>query len=484
MIDRRAGDLLELLPAHDTMQWRTYSLKDPQAVLVISCFDDYELLACKERSSAGLFTLQYCSQRRDSVVRSWLTTEIPASIVEQDMVVDLPLGEPFKYSADSDPIAHGQSDLSVLIQWYFLSHGNNDIISDVDEYCTRFHQTLRNIESQLASKGSLYNADLSTRVLGERKASGSPEAHCSPTQGWLTSLKRQSPGACDAWDPVYGKLVDLLGNDASPHLLKDLPRPNISHFVQEENPLQNALLRKLPIGQCRDTQHRIYAYMRGWGGHYRVELYVEEREQRAQLKTTDVAKHVVYHPFNKTYPENCEDIDKDGKVRLSLLIKWYFVVAGVANDGALKEMNNYAERLRSMLHWVQGRMHSTAHADKHDQDLFGVVAPNEDSENSLSPIEEACKPAWEVGNDTTSRLSEIEELTRSIVQRVTEHVAEERSKDQQDERRLVEIDRQLGQLRTQRGGIEKRRQKRVLQLGNADSVIDTWMSSKSEDVDA
>lgn len=468
IIDRRAGGLLELLPAHENMKWRTYSIKDPQAVLVIGCLDDYELLACKERASAGQFTLQYCSQRSNEVVRSWLTTEIAASAVEQDMVVDLPLAMPFKYSANSSPTSSGQSDLSVLIQWYFLGREDNDIVCNIDEYCTMFHKALRNIESQLVREGSLNISIPPTRVDDACKAPGSPEVQCTPVQGWFTPPKGQSPGATGDRDPVYEQLIDLLG------------KPNLDDFVHEENPLPNARPQKLLVGHCRDTELCIYAYMREWGGHYRVELYVEDSKRRTQLKTTDVAKHVVYHPFDKTYAKNCQNIGKDGKLRLSLLIKWYFVVAGVVDGGVLKEMYNYPERLRSMLQWVQGRMHAAAQVDSCEEDFHGDVTQNEDSEKALSPIEEGpCTPIWESTNDTTSHVTEIEELTRSIVEHVTKHVAEEKSKDQQDERRLVEIDRELRKFKTERGRIEKRQEWRTVQLREADTAIKTWMNSRS-----
>ncbi|KAF1351455.1 hypothetical protein EJ07DRAFT_183835 [Lizonia empirigonia] len=473
MIDRKADRLLKLLPANETVQWRIYSLKEPQAALVIGCFGDYELLACKEPSSAERFVLQYCSQKRSEVVRSWLTTELPASAVEQDMVVDLPLSSPFKYSANSNSTLDEQSDLSVLIQWYFLSHEHDDIVYDIDEYCTRFHKALRDMEPQLISAGLLNSWGPSTRSFDAAEAPGSPEARCSPTQGWFTPLKGASPGGNG--DSDYERLVEFLGNDASPGLLKDLPKPNITHFVEEETPFQNALSQKLPIGECKDTKHRIYAYMRGWGGHYRVELYIEEGEQRAQLKTTDVAKHTIYHPFDKTYPQYCQIIDKDGKVRLSLLIKWYFVVAGVADAGVLKEMNNYPERLRSMLRWVQGRMHPAAHVENYEGKLYGCVASDEDSTKALSSVEAPCTPSWEATSHTSSGLNEIEQLARSIDDRVTEHVAGERSRDHQDKNRLDEIDQQLGQLRTERSRIERSRKRRFSQLKEASSAVDIWM---------
>jgi hypothetical protein len=115
MIHRKAGELLNLLPANDTMQWRSYSVTEPQAVLVIGSLDDHELLACKEPSSTEQFVLQYCTQKRSDIVRSWLTTELPASAVEQDMVVDLPLSFPFKHSANAISTPDEQSDLSVLM---------------------------------------------------------------------------------------------------------------------------------------------------------------------------------------------------------------------------------------------------------------------------------------------------------------------------------------------------------------------------------
>ena len=217
--------------------------------------------------------------------------------------------------------------------------------------------------------------------------------------------------------------------------------------------------------------------MRGWGGHYRVELYVEESDQRTQLKTTDIAKHIIYHPFDKTYPEGCEDIGKDGRVRLSLLIKWYFVVAGVADSGILNEMKNYPERLRSMLQWVQRRISPTEHVDVLEE-------AHDDRSNNTSPtIEGLASPVWKATCDRASHLCAVEELSRSIIERVTERVTEQKLEDRQDEYRLSEIDQQLRRLRKERGRIEKRRKLRIIQLTEAKAAASAWMSSRAKEND-
>lgn len=473
IIDRKAGELLSLLPANDIMQWRVCSVTEPQAALVIGSLHDYELLACKEPSSTEQFVLRYCTQKRSDIVRSWLTTDLPASAVEQDMVVDLPLRFPFKPSANAVSTPEEQSDLSVLIQWYFLSDGHNDIVYDIDEYCTRLHKALRNMEPQLRSAESSDRWNLSMRSSDAGGAPASPETRCSPTQGWFTPSKGESPGVSEGHH--YEKLVEFLGKDASPELLKDLPKPNFADFIEEKNCFQNALDQKLPIGECKETSSCIYAYMRGWGGHYRVELYVEEGEQRAQLKTTDVAKHTVYHPFDKTYAEDCQDIDKDGKVRLSLLIKWYFVVAGVADAGVLKEMNNYPERLRSMLGWVQDRMRPAAQVNKYEEQLNGLSVPDESSTDAPSPTKAACVLSWEAKSHILPGPNDSEELACSIVGRVTEHVAGERSRDCQDKTRLIEIDQQVHELRMERSRLVRSRKRRFSQLKEADSAVSTWI---------
>jgi hypothetical protein len=360
-----------------------------------------------------------------------------------------------------------------LIQWYFLSDGHNDIVYDIDEYCTRFHKALRNMEPQLRSVGSPDNWNLSTRSFDAGGAPVSPETRCSPTQGWFTPPKEGSPGVGKGYH--YEKLVEFLGKDASPELLKDLPEPSFRDFDEEKTDFQNALDQKLPIGECKDTKTCIYAYMRGWGGHYRVELYVGEGGQRAQLKTTDVAKHTVYHPFDKTYPEDCQDIDKDGKARLSLLIKWYFVVAGVGDAGVLKEMNNYPERLRSMLRWVQDRMHLAAQVDNYEENSNRLSVPDEGSTKPPSPTEASCALSLEATGQMLSGPNEIEELACSIVGRVTEHIAGERSRDNQDKNRLVKIDQEVHELRMERSRLVRIRKRRFSQLKEIESAVDTWI---------
>lgn len=351
MIARGAEDLLDLLPAREEMEWRRYSIKEPNEVLVISQLDGHELLACRERSSAGHFVLRYCSQVSNETVYSWLTAGINSSAVEQDMVVGLPLMAPFKYCASTLPSATGLSSITVAIQWYFLGLQDDGVKFEVEPYCDDLYQVLQSIELAMrADHGRETLAPAACDYEGGNKTN-SPIALYTPLQGWFTPGGSQSPHPDPRAVCTADRLLGVLCNEVPVELLRDLQKPDAVKFVQGGNWLQDALGSKLSIGYGKNSEQQIYAYIRGWGVHHRVELYVEEGQRRTLIETIDVEKHTIHHPFDKTYPAGCEKLDRESRERLSLLIKWNFVMSGVADSAVLGE--NSLERLRSMFKWIR-----------------------------------------------------------------------------------------------------------------------------------
>jgi hypothetical protein len=77
---------------------------------------------------------------------------------------------------------------------------------------------------------------------------------------------------------------------------------------------------------------------------------------KTAIRSEDVAKQRILHPFDKTFPKGTHSIGQDEKARLTLMVKWYFIAAGIAKDCVLRETKAYPERLRSALEYIAKRM--------------------------------------------------------------------------------------------------------------------------------
>jgi hypothetical protein len=116
--------------------------------------------------------------------------------------------------------------------------------------------------------------------------------------------------------------------------------------------------KKLFVGHHKEQDNDIYAYMRKSRKFHKIEFYIEDTRapSKTAIRSEDVAKQRILHPFNKTYPKGTHSIGQDEKARLTLMVKWYFIAAGIAKDCVLRETKAYPERLRSALEYIAKRM--------------------------------------------------------------------------------------------------------------------------------
>jgi hypothetical protein len=300
------------------------------------------------------------------------------------------------------------------------------------------------------------------------------------TQEWFSAVDSRPVAACEDEASDYRTLLEYLEDE----LLESIPGPDVVEFVIPEKPLNNALPRKLLIGSQRDTQNKIFAYMREWGTTHRIEFYVENGTNRTPIFSTDLAQHVIKPPFDKTYPEGSEAIDNSGTARLTTMVKWYFIAAGYAKNCVLKETKDFPTRLRSALLWIRGQVRTSAVGPSAVEDQAGSVLLSTvrselsvDSEvSSTTRLDGTPSPH---GSKRTAEDANIRHITSWIVDRITK----EASRDQEDKDQLYKIDQDLRKLQMQRQEIFAKRRKRRADLEAIGMSIGGWTSSGDERAD-
>jgi hypothetical protein len=463
-----AENLLDLLPALESMEWITHPTAYLQSALVVGCQDDCLILAFARSSRDRPVELCYCSiPKHDNLVRSWVATDLTQDAVEGSQLIP-----PFKYNAGTSQ--NGQSMFHTVVQWYFMGLVGGGIKCSIDEYCPKLLDALRHIETrqQLEKSGTLYIATVMENANGETGA--------LTTQERFSAADSRPVAACEDEASDYRTLLEYLEDE----LLESIPGPDVVEFVIPENPLNNALPRKLLIGSQRDTQNKIFAYMREWGTTHRIEFYVENGTNRTPIFSTDLAQHVIKPPFDKTYPEGSEAIDNSGTARLTTIVKWYFIAAGYAKNCVLKETKDFPTRLRSALLWIRGQVRNSAVGPSAVEDQAGSILLSTvrselsvDSEvSSTTRLDGTPSPH---GSKRTAEDANIRHLTSWIVDRITK----EASRDQEDKDQLYKIDQDLRKLQMQRQEIFAKRRKRKADLEAIGMSIGGWTSSGDERAD-
>jgi hypothetical protein len=113
-----------------------------------------------------------------------------------------------------------------------------------------------------------------------------------------------------------------------------------------------SLPKKLYLGKNK-TNDNIYAHMRLLRGTYSVQCWSRDPANGTDgitLQHSDVGQQTIIHPFNKTYTKDRRSLTAADQERLDILVKWYFIAAGIATNIVLRETPSYPTRLVSTLH--------------------------------------------------------------------------------------------------------------------------------------
>ncbi|KAH6612383.1 hypothetical protein C7974DRAFT_322549, partial [Boeremia exigua] len=274
----------------------------------------------------------------------------------------LPLNAPFKYNADtSEP---GKSNFGVVIQWYFMGKIKHKVDYDYIKYCPRLYNALKKIDAEK-------RAEKTVEILGPEEPRGAEYQRSghrghpgigagitsrlitpvkSPAESLLVNISNDEHSDLD-------KLHTYLDSYGALYLLKNLPDPDEVQFLNQSF-LVDAQPRKLLIGHHKERDNEIYAYMRKSRKFHEIKFYIEDlrASSKTAIRSEDVAKQRILHPFDKTYPKGTHSIGQDEKARLTLMVKWYFIAAGIAKDCVLRETKAYPERLRNALEYIAKRM--------------------------------------------------------------------------------------------------------------------------------
>ncbi|KAJ4330886.1 hypothetical protein N0V87_009617 [Didymella glomerata] len=348
-----AGDLLAALPAHNLMRWVPHPAATPPTALVIGAYDGRDILAFMTSFSGRPPKVQYCFKPANRRLNA--ATAQPLSL---DEVVKLPLNTPFRYNADtSEP---GKSNFGIVIQWYFMKKIEHEVDCDYVKYCPRLYKALKRIDEEQRAEKDFERPEPEEPKGAQDQCSGHrshPDIEVEMTRQPGIPVKSPLVSVRDEEHSDLDKLHRYLESYGALHLLNNLPGPDEARFVDQDLFL-DAQPRKLFVGYHRQEGSDIYAYMRKSRKFHEIKFFIEDTRapSKTAIRSEDVAKQRILHPFNKTYPKCTRSIGQDERARLTLIVKWYFIAAGIATDCVLRETKSYPERLRSALEYIAKRM--------------------------------------------------------------------------------------------------------------------------------
>lgn len=386
-----ALQLLDALPLHDSMTWLPYTFAgaaDPPEALVIGSNHDRSrhILAYLAQHGDKARHLRYCSIPINGRVNSATVHNM-----SQEEVMQARLNEPFNHNAAQSKSSKRKS--SIVIRFYFMKKGlwTEGLAGDYNDYCKRFHDALRRIEAGRPKDGTRsprrrlqgsYKVPVRVDEVPEpeeartpaRRTQSGPVANIAermrpptiPAESRQLATPVETPAEAlsvteNPENADYDTLCQYLDDYGALYLLQNIPDADKVEFVsQGSNPhIPEAMPKKLFIGRVTESDSEIYAYMRPNRNMHEINFWVEDPLRplhKFSMKAEDVMKQRIIHPFNKAYPKDGNGVEQGDKARFSLMVKWYFVAAGIAIDVVLKETKAYPERLRSALEYIAMRM--------------------------------------------------------------------------------------------------------------------------------
>lgn len=379
--------LLDSLPPETSLKWKAHSAASPPVAVIIGISDKCPVYAYLTRYGDKPREVRYCLNLNSGSNGS--DRAPPFRSLSQDEVIRLSLDAPFKYL--TDPSKAGKRKFSILIKWYYLLKGlTHDIESDYDDFCKRFNDALKKIhagenrrdsDSEEGSEIELQSASMdespeyseprnvyglrSVKRTATRNSRGNgalttPTPRSNLPDSFHSAHKDPNPG--EEGNSDLHTLRENLAQHKMLHLLDNIPDADGVQFA-DQTFLLDAQPKKLFIGRHLKTGDDINAYMvHLQRGFHEIRFYMEKGRSSTTMKAENVAKQRILHPFNKTYPKQPNILTQAERARLSLMVKWYFIAAGIATTCVLKETQAYPERFREALEYIASRMEADAPA--------------------------------------------------------------------------------------------------------------------------
>ncbi len=439
--DLGAGHVLESLPSTDSVRWVHLPTATPPTALVLGSVKGRDILAYMLKFGDKPREVHYCSVPAN---RTNPTSSMQTLL--QDDIVRLPLDVPFRYNAETSK--NGKRRFSMVVKWYFLAKGLIEgPFGDYADYTKRFNFALRLIEQgQQADKKSgherrsrrsqpdpaineeiiegedetnVYRLRSGDRVNGRVvKESDSPPS----TRRRMRTPRARSPSSevDDEENRDLVKLQEYLDSHDVLHLLQNIPEADEVQFAEQDF-MPNALPKKLFVGHTNEDRNDIYAFMRPSRNHHEINYFFEDSDGSHHAMNADqTVKQHIYHPFNKTFPTESTDVDQSDKARLSLVIKWYFLASGVAQNIVLRETKAFPERMRFALEYIARRMDciqsTLSPARRRTTSAARPTSPLPSSPDAHRPATSSLKrTAEDAGFETLARIvSQDQDLTKQI----------------------------------------------------------------------
>jgi len=359
---------LQLLPSHDSMRWvnePSESEISPKA-LVIGKWQNHDIVASLIRRGEKPLELRF-------VTGSEATHNYKHLSAEQ--LMGMRLFAPFNYLQGPSKIEKWR--VSCFIKYYFMEAkwiSEERIGGDVSDMAKKFQVGLKIIwEKKVERKKRIGKGKQVIEESEEDEEEEDDEAEeqeeekeddrrSSPVGVRTRSTRdvQTSPLARDEGvaKSDYDKLKCHLRNHNELFLLENIPTADEMSF-EDQYLVPKALEKKLLVGMIRGSEDKIYAYMRFTNNFHEIR-FISEGSKNQNLNAEAFTHQQVLHPFNKTFPKDASNIDQGDKARATLIIKWYFIEAGIAKSLVLKETQDYPNRFRQALAYIADRMGSAA----------------------------------------------------------------------------------------------------------------------------
>jgi hypothetical protein len=374
--------LLESLPSHNSftwIPWKSFGTVDLPEALVLGTNNGRDIVAFVTQKGDKPHEVRYCSKPKG------ISSGYSTNRLSQDEVVTMSLDVPFKYNAD---LSKGNKrKFSVIVKWYFMVRGllNHALSGDIDDWCRILLNALQKI-----ANASAHEKGKGNRGRGSLKASrempaviqNSPEPVERNSTYGLRSAQRGENGHTveEAPSPVrpqpeprqtratggpsdYEVLSDYLEERNLSYLLKNIHEADeLEWFDGRLSP--ESLPKKLYLGKNQNNDN-IYAHIRVSRGTHSVHCWSRDLTKKIggiTLQHQDIGKQTIVHPFNKTYTKDRRSLTTADQDRLDVLVKWYFIAAGIATNIVLRETPSYPDRLVDTLAYIADRMGPAAAA--------------------------------------------------------------------------------------------------------------------------
>jgi hypothetical protein len=396
-----ADTYLNALPSAGSMTWIEPSVGEEPPILVIGSIGNRNVLAYLLPRGDGTKDVRYCLKH--------IGDESPPSPSEQitcEEVLQKPLVAPFKHLVCGSKFK--RRVLSMVVRYYFLSRGYlSSIDAWNDDFGKRFATMLRKM-SWTSNGGPPLHRTVEESPEPEDGDSAygllSDSGNGEPNKSRSTFVEQQSSamGIQDRWNneanPDLHRLREFLDEHDSLYLLDNIPDAEDVKFVDQTYILE-AQPKKLFIGSHTKSGDDIYAYMvlLQQRGFHEIRFYVESAHGHKTIMSAEITgRQRILHPFSKTYPRNTGPCEQADRARFTLMVKWYFIAAGIATDCVLEETKSYPGRFHAALGYIADRMGSAAVKSSkpvaNKDAIPNDATPDDASESSYVPEEIDVQP--------------------------------------------------------------------------------------------